>query len=41
MQNPRPGTGRKDLVMRKQRSLSIEFKLQVVEEYLSGADTAA
>ncbi len=33
--------GRKDLVMRKQRSFSIEFKRQVVEEYLSGAGTAA
>ena len=27
--------------MRKQRSFSIEFKRQVVEEYLSGATTAA
>jgi transposase len=33
--------GRKDLVMRKQRSFSLEFKRQVVEEYLSGATTAA
>jgi len=33
--------GRKDLVMRKQRSFSSEFKRQVVEEYLSGVSTAA
>jgi transposase len=33
--------GRKDLVMRKQRKFSTDFKRQVVEEYLSGISTAA
>jgi len=33
--------GRKDLVMRKQRKFSTDFKRQVVEEYLSGVSTAA
>jgi len=33
--------GRKDLVMRKQRKFSTEFKRQVVEEYLSRVSTAA
>ena len=33
--------GRKDLVMRKQRKFTTDFKRQVVEEYLSGISTAA
>jgi len=33
--------GRKDLVMRRQRKFSTDFKRQVVEEYLSGISTAA
>ena len=33
--------GGKDLVMKKQRSFSTEFKRQVVEEALSGVSTAA
>jgi transposase len=33
--------GRKDLAMKQRRAFRTEFKRQVVEEYLSGASTAA
>ena len=36
-----PEAGRKDLAMKQRRTFRTEFKRQVVEEYLSGASTAA